>query len=342
MVNLSLLLTEQFNTLDKIKILHITNLYPTVDNVAYGIFIKEQIDSLKEIGIECNVIFINARTKGKFQYLKIIKKIWQHVESYDLIHCHHTYSAIVTLFFATRSKPIVTSFLCPGGKEGKSNSFYWLKRKIFNYVLSHSTAFIVKDDHSCDFKYPGTGYYIPNGVDLSFFTQMPQQEAFRRLSIKPGKYILFCSSVNHLRQEKRYDIFCETIKILRNEYNQDVEELILSNKPRESVPWYFNSSSVHLLTSDFEGSPNSVKEALACNIPVVSTDVGNVEAMIKGLEGCHIASHNDPHELARLVNDSLNYRRVKGRQRIIDLKLDLKSTAIKLKNIYTNILYEKV
>jgi glycosyltransferase involved in cell wall biosynthesis len=326
----------------KIKVLHITNLYPTMDNVAYGTFIKEQIDSLSSIGIECEIVFINAQKNGRLQYFKKIKEIRKRAKKFDLLHCHHTYSAFITIFFARPFQPVLTSFLGPGGKEGKSSRFYHLKKAIFNYVTRQSNAFIVKDNPTLNLTQFKKANYIPNGVSLSFFREIAMQKACQKLKIKQRNYILFCSSSNHLRPEKRYDIFKETIRILRDIYHQDVAELILMNQPRNLVPLYFNASRVHLLTSDYEGSPNSVKEALACNIPVVSTDVGNVNLMLKGIEGCYVSAHNDPNELAFLVNESLKYRRIKGRERIIDLKLDLKSIAHKIGKIYTHLLTGKL
>ena len=98
------------------------------------------------------------------------------------------------------------------------------------------------------------------------------------------KYILFVSS-NFIRNQKRYDIYKKTVNILKT-IDSKFEELLLINQDREIVPFYFNSSELHLLTSDFEGSPNSVKEALACNLDVISTNVGNVKYLLNNLKNC--------------------------------------------------------
>ena len=91
--------------------------------------------------------------------------------------------------------------------------------------------------------------------------------------------------MNLYRKEKRYDIYKKVMELLQSKYNfTTIEELHLVNVSRDLVPYYFNASDLHLLVSDFEGSPNSIKESLACDIPVVSTKVGNVEEMLSGLE----------------------------------------------------------
>ena len=81
------------------------------------------------------------------------------------------------------------------------------------------------------------------------------------------KYILFVSS-NFIRKQKRLDIFLKTIKHLKLNYPKyNFEPLLMINEERSKVPYYFNATDLHLLTSDFEGSPNSVKESIFCNTP---------------------------------------------------------------------------
>ena len=90
---------------------------------------------------------------------------------------------------------------------------------------------------------------------------------------------------------KRIDRYSRTLSILRVQYHYtDLEPLVLTNTARSLIPAYINASDLHLLTSDFEGSPNSIKECMACNIPVVSTPVGNVSDMLSDVEGSFVAS----------------------------------------------------
>ena len=101
---------------------------------------------------------------------------------------------------------------------------------------------------------------------------------------------------------------------------------------------YLSASSVHIITSDFEGSPNSVKESMACNTPVVSTPVGNIYDLIGDVDGCYIAKSFDSIELAKLVIKSLNNEDSNFRQILIDKKYDIKSVSKNLKNIYKSII----
>ena len=103
------------------------------------------------------------------------------------------------------------------------------------------------------------------------------------------------------------------------------------------MPYYLSASSLHIITSDFEGSPNSIKECMACNTPVVSTPVGNVGDLIGNIKGCYISQSFDCKELAELAIKSLNHKNFSSREKLLDKKLDIKSVAEKLLNIYKSI-----
>ena len=318
------------------KVLHVTNLYPYPGNPIYGIFIKEQVCSLDEVAIDTEVLFINAQGNGKLAYFTAISKIRKKAKDFDIIHCHHSYSSLVTLSLARVKKPVVTSFLNVLGGEGHLGI---IEKLINKTIVSSSSAIIVKNDSDIGLKLPNKGYYIPNGVNMSFFEPMTKASAFEKLALKPGKYVLFVSGGNKYRDQKRYDIFSEVINILNEHYKADVQELCLINTHRELVPYYFNASVLHLLTSDFEGSPNSVKEALACNVPVVSTDVGNVKNMIEDIDGCYLSPSNDPKVLAELTMKVLqNESEFTGRQALYNKKLDTSSVALKIKEVYKKVL----
>ena len=104
------------------------------------------------------------------------------------------------------------------------------------------------------------------------------------------------------------------------------------------MPLYLNAASLLLLTSKWEGSPNIVKEAMACNIPVVSTKVGDIEYLFENTQGYYYTD-SDADKLAEKINYVLNNDiKPNGRQRIIDLKLDSESVANKLIQLYQEVL----
>ncbi len=209
--------------------------------------------------------------------------------------------------------------------------------KIFKIIRANFNAIILKNN--LPFNDNKTVFYQPNGVNINFFKPIDRINCLQELNLNNDKiYILFVSS-NFERKEKRYDKFQQVIQILKDKYNlYNIEELILINTKRSLVPFYFNAASVHLLTSDFEGSPNSVKEAMACNIPVVSTNVGNVEELLRNVSGSYVAKTNEPEELADLVYKVLNKtEKNNGREQLIKQELDIVSVAKKIITIYNKI-----
>jgi teichuronic acid biosynthesis glycosyltransferase TuaC len=106
--------------------------------------------------------------------------------------------------------------------------------------------------------------------------------------------------------------------------------------PHEEVPVWLNASDVVLLTSLHEGSPNIVKEALACNIPVVSVDVGDVRERIQGIEGCYLVDPEPGDLAAKLQMVHAGSRRVVSRIKIQELSLE--RVALQLKKFYSEVL----
>jgi len=314
------------------NILHVTNNFPTPKFPVFGIFVKEQIDSLINLGAKSEVFFMNSREGGKRAYLSSYFSLFKHLHKnkYDLIHCHHSYSAII--FVCTGKifgNKCILSYQNDPEHEGGRFLFKILYRLFDRIILKNKSP---------EIKYSKT-VYLPNGVNTDFF--IPRDKSFckNQLGLDQNKrYVIFMDSYN-LRTQKRIDRFKETMQILREKYfHDDLEPLILTNTERSLIPFYLCASELHLLTSDFEGSPNSVKECLACNVQVVSTPVGNVAELIGDVEGCFVSKSFSPEELAELTNKSLNFKNYSSRE-IINLKgLDIKTVGRKLFSIYENLL----
>ena len=109
------------------------------------------------------------------------------------------------------------------------------------------------------------------------------------------------------RPEKRF-VLAETAVELLNEGGRDVELHALAGVPHEEVPPWLNAANVVVLTSRDEGSPNAVKEALACDVAVVSVDVGDVRERIESIDGCYIAEEPSPQGVAGALGRALEAR----------------------------------
>ncbi len=315
------------------KVLHVTNNYPTPGLPGFGIFVKEQIESLANLGIDNKVFFVNGYENGKLEYLKGIIKLRKFLNKneFDLVHCHHALSGLMFLLTMRFTKtPRVISYQSdPRNEHGLI--IYNIIKKFFNVLIFKNNSNLIP-------KLNGKGFYLPNGVNTEFFIPINKNIAKDKLKLDIQKnYVLFISSFL-IRKEKRVDRYDATMKELKNSYPEYCfEELKLVNTKREDMPLYFNASSVHLLTSDFEGSPNSVKESISCNVPVVATNVGNVKEMLEGASNCYVSLNFEPEDLAKLVVKSIENEGT-PRDLIFSKKLDQKSVAIKLSELYKRIL----
>jgi teichuronic acid biosynthesis glycosyltransferase TuaC len=148
---------------------------------------------------------------------------------------------------------------------------------------------------------------------------MSQSEARRHLGLSlDQKLVLY---VGLLRPEKRLDVIQTAVGLLR-QHDPAVELVVASGRPHEEIPWYMNACDVLALASDREGSPMVVKEAMACNLPIVSVDVGDVTEVIGNTEGCYIC-RRDPTDMAEKLRLALDRtRRTDGLAAVQGLSLD--------------------
>jgi len=149
------------------------------------------------------------------------------------------------------------------------------------------------------------GSLIPCGVDLEKFRPVDREYARQRVGLSAScTYVLFPFDPG--RQLKRHDLAEAAVALLRRQ-GMDVSLLAVWNASNDQMPLYYAAADAMVLCSDTEGSPTSVKEALACNLPVVSTDVGDVRAIMRGVEGTEICDQNAPSiamALARVLERS--------------------------------------
>lgn len=280
-----------------INIMHITNAYPYAGTPEYGIFVKEQIDSLPQDETNNDVVFINGRANGKKAYIDAVREIRSKVNQYDVIHCHHAYSFIVAALSGVVGKrPIVLSFLNDWTYEVKDLRLPPLKKLICRICVKLSSKVIFKSPIPNELHGSTKAVNLPNGVDSDFFHIQDRVAAKIKLGLDPQKtYFLFVSSKNQYREQKRYDLFSKVLKHAQElSPNREIKEYVMVGQPRDTIPTVFSACDIHILTSDYEGSPNSVKESLCCGTPVISRDVGNVNDMLQGVKGTVVLKTADP------------------------------------------------
>ena len=317
------------------RILAVTNMYPTDAAPWAGTFVEQQIASLRRSGVTVDLLFVDRLGRGLRAYWGLAAEVRRRVRKIrpDLVHVMYGgwMSDVVTR--ALRDVPVVVSF-CGSDLLGQREGG-WIRRVAARYgVLAsgwaalRAVAVIVKSESlrralpsGLD---PARVWLIPNGIDLDRFRPLDPARCREKLGWDPRmRHVLFPASPDN--RVKRFPLAAAAVERLRQE-GMPIEIHALRGVPHSEVPVWLNAADCLLLTSEHEGSPNIVKEALACNRPVVSVDVGDVRQRLAGVSGC-VVSAADPGSLASSLAGALaaspSEGRPTGRSAVGELSLEV-------------------
>lgn len=293
------------------KVLLVTNMYPTPEEPAFGTFIYDQVMSLSQLGVEMDVLLINGR-KSAWNYARGLLQFWGKLltHRYHLIHAHYAMSG-----FIARLQFLYPLLVTYHGAEVADYVPWWLK---FFARRGHHffDQIIVVSQREKDLMIHANErvHIIPGGVNFQTFYPMPREAARAQLGLPPEKPLVLWAG-EHWQPVKRFELTQAAVELLKQRH-PDVELVLVSGKPHAVIPLYMNACDVLALTSFSEGSPTVVKEAMACNLPVVSTDVGDVASIIAGVEHCYLTAP-DPQAIADKLYQVMQTRpRTKGRDAI--------------------------
>lgn len=305
---------------EALRVLMITSEWPTPEKPYQVPFIVRQVKYLQKAGVDVHVFpFRGGQNPANYA------RAWRHAQAeikkgcYDLVHAQWGQSGLMAL---PKRIPLIVTFRGDDlegitDPHGKITAKGWILKNVSRYVARAADQVIIVSQRMAKEIQNRPYHVIPSGLELDAFRPMPRDEVRSRLNLLPDKqYVLFAGSVGN--PAKRYDLAEAAVKILQAEMN--VELLIASTVTHDQIPDYMNASDVLLLTSLHEGSPNVVKEALACNLPVVSTDVGDVRQRIENIVGCHILQSTNPNDIANALRIVLlRGKRVDSRETVLEL-----------------------
>ena len=290
--------------------------------------IYNQSESLIKSGIEVGFFPIK---KGGLHYLKYFFKLRKHLKEvkYDLVHAHYGYTAILA-GLANPGKTI-TSLM---------GSDIYRQHRITQFIIKQFSRYIWDKTivKSGEMKaIIENSVIIGNGVNLDLFKHANKEDSRSVVGFNK-KYNIIFVSVRPEEKVKNLKLAKQVIQLIKDD---NIQFHILSKIENNKLPLYYSAADVVILTSVSEGSPNVIKEAMACNCPIVCTDVGDVREVIGDTEGCYISAL-DPVELAENTKKALEFSgtkgRTNGRQRIIEMGLDSQTVAKKLVEVYKNAL----
>ena len=287
-------------------------------------FIIEQADTLKQVG--CEVDYFGVIGKGIKGYLSAFSALRKKIKSFkpDVIHAHYGLSGL----FANlqRSVPVLTTY------HGSDINLPKVLR-LSKIAMKLSAWNIFVSQKNVEIAQPKKNYILlPCGVNLPNYVEEDICAVKQKLDWNTNKkYILFAGAFDNI--VKNAKLAQDSVSLIEN-----AELIELKGYTREQVTALFYVVDAFLMTSFTEGSPQVVKEAMACGCPIVSVDVGDVAERIEGLEGCYIAKRN-PQDIASKLQQALSLKtRTKGRERIIELGLTNDLVAKKLVDIYEDVL----
>lgn len=283
------------------------------------IFAKRQIACLEAAGVVTRNFFLTSRSSVLF-LIKAVYRLRGEIERFhpDVVHAQFgTVNGILCV--CAGANPLVVTFR--GGDLNPTREVSRI-RSIAGRMLSQLTALRAASIICVTGRLRDRLWWkrdrsrvIPNGLNLSLFVPIAKSEARLALGWREWeRVVLFNAGRNE--QVKRLDLALAAVKRARRSIDNLRCEVLRGGTSAEKIPLYLNAADCLLVTSDWEGSPNIVKEALACNLPVVSVDVGDVAERISGVTPSCLGERN-PESLARCIVEVLQEnRRSNGREKI--------------------------
>ncbi len=325
-------------------VLVVTNMYPTEAVPYAGAFVAAQVESLRAAGVDVDVFHLARPERGRNVYRGLGTKVKELVSELEPDVVHVMYGGVMAdaVTRAVRDRPVVVSFcgtdLLGGRADGIVARLGVRYSPLASRRAARRAAGVIVKSRNLFAALPrdvdrSRVWIVPNGVDVSRFRPLDRDECRRRLGWSPDRpHVLFPAPPG--RPEKRFELAEASVALLDG--GTPTPELhALEGVPHEDVPTWLNAANVVVLTSAHEGSPNAVKEALACNVPVVSVDVGDVRERIEGIEGCFLAAPTAEDLADKLRRAIARSEPIAGRERMAELSLE--TVAGRLRGIYASL-----
>ncbi|HWP36235.1 MAG TPA: glycosyltransferase [Gemmatimonadales bacterium] len=305
-----------------LRVLMVTTEWPRERWGGTATFIARQAHFLRAAGVEVDVVeFRGAKNPLRYgwAWLRVHRLLWR--GRYDLVHAQFGQSALAVLptglpFVVTLRGDDLEGII--SDRSGRFTVWGRALQGFSRFAARRADAVIIVSAHMKQLLGArAPTHVIPSGIDFERFRCIPRDEARRRLGLPLAeRLVLFVGRPTVLR--KRYALAQDAVALL----NQRLPaRLVLGwGVPHEVIPYYMNACDALICTSSQEGSPNAVKEALACNLPVVSVPVGDVPERLRGVANCELCPDDRPETLAAALERVLRKgERSDGRRVVAEL-----------------------
>jgi teichuronic acid biosynthesis glycosyltransferase TuaC len=315
------------------KILHVIPHHPSPSGF---VFAKRQVKDLELEGHENDIFFFDTKIS--------LRSFWsQHSEfkkriaafQPDVVHAHY---GTFTGFFASLSHRIPFVITFQGSDIHQTQDIHPLREKLGKWMSKKAAdkakGIICVSQKMLEQLPKGKekAYVIPCGIDIRVFQPLDKTQCQHVLGLNVEKRFIFFNANNP--KVKRLDIAQAAIQLLQEKFPAELLSLNGNVHPDE-IPTYINSCDAVLLCSDSEGSPMIIKEALACEIPIVSVAVGDVAERINGVKNCFIVPQEIDaihKQLESILDKEPQY--TNGREKLKADELDSITTIRKIIHVY--------
>jgi len=327
-----------------VRILAVTNIWPAPDAPHWGRFVEQQIKTLRQTGIEVDLLYVNRRAEGMLAYANLPGMLRKAVDQFKPHLVHVMYGGIMAriVTLVVRDRPVMVTF---HGSDLLGQPFERPLRRFFaagGALASRQAArqcdgIVVVAGHLID-KLPkviprSRVQVIPCGIDLDLFKSQDQERCRHLLGwAQDSFHVIFQATGDPV---KRPELALAAIDRLRDQ-GVKVELHFLRGVSYEQVPVWLSAGDALLVTSYHEGSPTIVKESLACSLPIVSVPVGDIPRMIQGLKGCHLSAADAMELAGKLQEVRMHPSRIAGDTRVHDFSAV--HSACTLKRFYEDLL----
>jgi glycosyltransferase involved in cell wall biosynthesis len=320
-------------------VLILTNGWPTVENKTYCVFVRRQVESLVEHGLRCDVLFARGY-RSPLAYVLLAARLagWSILggRQYRVVHAHGGETALFASFY--RRAPLLFSYLGDDllGTPDAAGVVPRVSRIRRGVVRQHSrlASWTITKSFEMAVALPKTvrmrNSVVPNGVDVDLFRPIDRAQAREELGWDANSRIALFAANPDVPRKRHWlaTAACERAA----ERLPDVRLEVAVDVTPDRMPLLMSAADCLLITSSIEGSPNVVKEALMCNLPVVATPAGDIAELLDRVEPSWLC---EPTEIAlaeALVECLSAPCRSNGRQ--LSSRLDAKKVAGTLFEIY--------
>jgi glycosyltransferase involved in cell wall biosynthesis len=276
-------------------------------------FFEQQVEVLERNGVSCTVVPVPGGGRGRSlaAYVRFYARVLRAARGREIDLVHANYGLTAPAALAQPVRPVVLS-LWGSDLLGRYGS---VSERCARFA---DETVVMSDEMAAALDREAT--VVPHGIDTDRFAPQPREEALDAVGWDgDATHVLFPYDTE--RAEKNYPRAERVVERTRDAVEGPLELHAVSGVPHEAVPTYMNAADAMVLTSDREGSPNAVKEALACNLPVVATPVGDVPDLLDGVD-CSAVADTDAALAEALAEALAPTTDPNGRERAREFGLD--------------------